>query len=152
MSGASHNCKENIQPGTPGFHSGLLKSFQAPEYSSTGTEQWAVPQDAYLLFSFLFPKLDSFLLSSPAHFLGIKCVILVAFHSEVIFTRACHVVYWKNTKLLQKAKPAISCTTKISTAAATYSCICLQYSLSTKIFNAEITENLCLDRHFKTAD
>lgn len=94
----------------------MLKSFQAPEYSSTGTEQLTAHQDAYLLFSFLLPKLDSFLLSSPAHFLGIKSIILVAFHSEVIFTRACHVVYGKKPELLQKAKPTLYCTRKISTA------------------------------------
>lgn len=153
---ASHNCKENKHST---WHSwillqkvSLLRSFQAPEHSSTGTEQWTAHQDAYLLLSFLFPKLDSFLLSSPAHFLGIKSIILVAFHSEVIFTRACHVVYWKNTKLLQKAKPAISCIMKISTAATIYSCICLQYPVHQQKYLMQKSQKTCLDRHFQTAD
>lgn len=72
-----------------------LKSFCISEFSFKSTQQLTAHQDTYLFFPFLFSKLDSLLLSASAHFLGIKCIILVAFHSEVIFTRACHVVYQK---------------------------------------------------------
>lgn len=75
-----------------------FQSYSSSEYPRY--PHWCLlgfPQVLYLLLSFLFSELNSFLFSPSAHLLGVQCFVLITLHPVAVFSRARHRV-WRRGK------------------------------------------------------